>query len=261
MFRILLFILLSTFGLFSCSQQKSPIASQLENPPEIRTQEQVLKLKDNDQTAHTMVFVSDESTTLSAWRSFAKEELKQKLEKSKGKYVAENVMISRISSGPISLYSHVEKKSDGSQLQVWVKSGEEFVSHSNNQDIAQRIDEVMRNFANKFYGKHYQMAITNQEESRADLAKELSSLEKTRKSIEKSLEENKEELDENQEEIKELQEKIDKLQAENDDLTKTNKELEKEQKENKKAIEEQEKKVQEKEMELEKLKANSKDYK
>ena len=181
MIRSILYTALFAVLLTSCGQKTSPFVNELQSPPTIETAQMEIDLKNESETAHTMDFVSDASTTLRAWREFAEKEFKQKLSKSKGKYIAESVMVSKLSSGPISLYSNVEEMSEGSQLQVWVKSGEDFVSHSSSPEIAQRVDAAMKKFARQFYDKHYEMAIAFQQAEKNNVSEELSSIEKEKK--------------------------------------------------------------------------------
>jgi DNA repair exonuclease SbcCD ATPase subunit len=220
-----------------------------------------LELNNEGQPAHTIDFVSDASTTLKAWREFSEKKFKQKLSKNSGMYVAESVMISELSTGPISIYSNVEERSKGSQLQVWVKSGESYASHSNLPEISQRIDAAMTNFANQFYNKHYGMAIAFQQEEKKNVADELSSLEKEKESLAKDQKKNKEDIDDNQEEIDDLQEKINELEKENKNLKQENQELAKEQEKNKKAVAEKQQLLEKKDTELQNLKSNSEKYK
>ncbi|MFZ6053269.1 hypothetical protein [Halocola ammonii] len=259
--RPILFTSILLLVLASCGQKTSPFVSELQTAPSVETNQIDLEVNGQPQPAHTIDFVSDASTTLSAWREFSEKKFKQKLSKSKGKYMAESVMISELSSGPISIYSDVADRSKGSQLQVWVKSGESFVSHSNLPEISQRIDAALKNFANQFYNKHYGMAIAFQQEEAKEVGDELSSLQKKKESLEKDQKSNKEDIDDNQEEIDKLQQKINELEKENEDLRQENQELEQEQKENQKAIAETQKELDKKNSELQNLKSNSEKFK
>lgn len=261
------FILLFA-GFVANSQDKEKVVSKLATAPAVETEQQNIKIKREKEPAHTVYFVADASAVLNSWRSYVKDKMDQKLSKQKGLYTSENFMYAGLSTGPISLYSDVVTKDDGSQLQVWVKSGEQFVDHKNFPDISQKLDTFLKEFANQFYAQHYSEVIDSQEDEVKDLSKSLGKMEKTAEKMADEIDDNQKDIKKNEKntskaekEIEKLQKEIEAMKKENEEKAKANEKLQKDIKDQNKKIEEHKKELEQKQSRVENLKSNAKKYK
>jgi len=252
------------FSFSAFAQKKDEIATKLQETPTISVTEMDQKIMGDRGAAHTVTFVAEADAVMDAWRDYCKDEMDQKLKKTKGLYSVENFMYAEISSGPISLYSDAVMTKEGAQLQVWVKSGEQYVSHKDHPDISSNLDKFIRNFAVKFYEDHFEEVIDNQEEKLKDASKALSGIVKDKEKLTDDIEDNKKQVEKNKDEIadaekeiKELQEKMVELKEENEKLAKENEDLEKKVKDKAKEVEKQQKVVEEQKKQVENIKASA----
>ncbi|MFZ6050774.1 zinc ribbon domain-containing protein [Halocola ammonii] len=262
--RSLAVIFFLTVCFTSFAQKQDEIATKLQETPNISVTEMDQKIMGDRGAAHTVSFVADADAVMDAWRDYCKDEMDQKLKKSKGLYSVENFMFAEISSGPISLYSDVVMAKEGAQLQVWVKSGEQYVSHKDHPDISSNLDKFIRNFAVKFYKDYFDEVIDNQEDKLKDASKALSGIVKDKEKMTDDIEDNKKQIEKNKDdivdaekEIKELQEKIEEMKKENENLAKENEDLQKKVKDKTKEVEAQQKVVEEQKKQVENIKASS----
>ena len=246
------------------AQKQEEISSKLQDTPKIEVVEQDLKVMKDKGAAHTVKFVANADAVMDAWRDYCKDEMDQKLKKNKGFYSVENFMYAEISTGPISLYSDVVMSKDGAQLQVWVKSGEQYVSHKDHPDISANLDKFIRNFVVKFYENYFEEVIDNQEDKLKDASKALSSIVKEKEKLTDDIEDNKKQVEKNtddiadaEKEIQKLQQEMEELKKENENLVKENEDLEKKVKDKSKEVEQQQKVVEEQKKQVENIKASA----
>ncbi|MBK7939907.1 MAG: hypothetical protein IPJ82_23735 [Lewinellaceae bacterium] len=133
---------------------------------------------------------ADAGTVEDLWKDFAKKNYGAKLKKDKksGEWSASELKSSMMGSDPFTLYSTIEKTSNGATLNVWYDAGNYFL---NRRDNAGRSDEAVRALRQLYLDVRratINSEIKDQENKLKDMEKKYKTMQKTNDGLVKDIE-------------------------------------------------------------------------
>ena len=125
------------------------------------------------------------------WKDWAKKHYSAKMKKKGGELSATELKSAAMGADEFSMYSAVEKTSDGAALMVWFDMGSAFLNSRDNPGRAREVSSALQQFYYDVRRSTYDVQVKNEEKKLKDLEERNKTMEKNTIALQKNIEDYK----------------------------------------------------------------------
>ena len=138
------------------------------------------------------------------WKDWAKKHYSAKLKKKSGEWYANELKAASVGADNFSLYSMVEKTSDGATLTVWYDLGSAFLSTRDRPAQAREVTAALQQFFYDVRRATYERQGKEEEKKLKDMEDKNKAMDKTSKQLQKDIDDYKAKIKKAEDEIQRL---------------------------------------------------------
>lgn len=138
------------------------------------------------------------------WKDWAKKHYNAKLKKKSGEWYANELKASSMGSDNFSLYSMVEKTSDGATLTVWYDMGSAFLNSRDKPAQAREVSAALQQFFYDVRRSTYDKQTKDEEKKLKEMEDKNKAMDKTSKQLQKDIDDYKAKIKKAEDEIQRL---------------------------------------------------------